>query len=433
MDAPSSPPPLLAALEHHYEELVDYIRRKFGGRGFARDVVHDVCVQVMDRPPVDEIQAPLAMLRRMTSNRAIDWTRADAVRSACVESVGEVPDMHVHHDDGAQWLEGQQQLRALVRIIEALPARARQVFLLHRLHDMSQQEIADAVGISRNMVTQHFARAMRSIESDWEPARRMRAHFPTREDVLREAQTQTQRQVLRRRQGTAVVKAGATAIALAALWIVDPVWDSEQIHTAVGERSSWTLADGSRIELNTRTRLTVETRLRTRRFILVQGEASFEVAHTWRPFIVQAGVTTVRDIGTLFNVRHLEPGVRVSVIEGAVEVQHGKASRVLHAPQQVDALPHGLIEIPSRAGEDRLAWQRGNLVFDGTPLVDVAAEISRYRKAPVTVEDPAAARVRVSGAYDIHGLENLIDSLPVSLPVTVKRLRDGSVRIASRP
>lgn len=60
-----------------------------------------------------------------------------------------------------------QRLEALKRIIEALPARQRQVFLLHRLHDMPQQEIADALGISRNMVTQHFNKAMGSIQRQW--------------------------------------------------------------------------------------------------------------------------------------------------------------------------------------------------------------------------------------------------------------------------
>lgn len=84
----------------------------------------------------------------------------------------EVPDWHVHELDGATALDFEQQLEALLAIIEALPARARQVFLLHRIHGMPQREIADELGISTNMVTQHFSRAMRSIARDWEPARR---------------------------------------------------------------------------------------------------------------------------------------------------------------------------------------------------------------------------------------------------------------------
>jgi RNA polymerase sigma-70 factor (ECF subfamily) len=164
---------LLPALERHYEELVDYVRRRFSGRGFERDVVHDLCVQLIDNPPEGDIRAPLAFLRRASANRATDWTRAEAVRNSVIDVVADLPETAVHHDDGAQLLQGSQELAALVRIIEALPARARQVFLLHRVHEMPQQAIAEAIGISRNMVAQHFARAMRAIESDWEPARRL--------------------------------------------------------------------------------------------------------------------------------------------------------------------------------------------------------------------------------------------------------------------
>ncbi|MFZ5507578.1 MAG: RNA polymerase sigma factor [Pseudomonadota bacterium] len=176
------PPPLLSALERHYDELVDYVRRRFrergGDGGFAREVVHDVCVQVLESPPAAPVHTPLAWLRTATSHRAIDRCRADDHRQALVESVADLPDHHADCQDGhdgAAALDFQQQLGALVRIVEALPPRARQVFLLQRIHGVPQQEIADAMGISRNMVAQHHARAMRAIADEWEPARGRRA------------------------------------------------------------------------------------------------------------------------------------------------------------------------------------------------------------------------------------------------------------------
>ncbi|WP_456362327.1 RNA polymerase sigma factor [Pseudomonas syringae] len=68
-------------------------------------------------------------------------------------------------------MDFEQQLKALLAIIEALPPRQRQVFLLHRIHGMPQREIAAELGISLNMITQHFGRAMRTIAQHWEPAR----------------------------------------------------------------------------------------------------------------------------------------------------------------------------------------------------------------------------------------------------------------------
>lgn len=162
---------LIGALALHYDDLVEYIRRRFQGSQFAREVVHDVCVQLLERPPQQEVKLPFAFLRRASFNRAIDRRRADNTRDAYFEVTAEVPDWHVHELDGAAAMDFEQQLEALLAIIEALPARARQVFLLHRIHGMPQREIADELGVSVNMVTQHFTRAMRTIARDWEPAR----------------------------------------------------------------------------------------------------------------------------------------------------------------------------------------------------------------------------------------------------------------------
>ncbi|MDG9930743.1 MULTISPECIES: RNA polymerase sigma factor [unclassified Pseudomonas] len=162
---------LVHALALHYDDLVEYIRRRFQGSQFAREVVHDVCVQLLEKPPQQPVKVPFAFLRRATFNRAIDRRRADSTRDARFEAVAEVSDWHMHDLDGAAALDFEQQLEALLAIIDALPARARQVFLLHRIHDMPQREIAEELGISVNMVTQHFARAMRDIARDWEPAR----------------------------------------------------------------------------------------------------------------------------------------------------------------------------------------------------------------------------------------------------------------------
>jgi len=164
--------PLVATLAQHYDELVGYVRPRFGDRGFARDVVHDVCVQVLERPPAQTLRAPLAFLRRASLNQAIDRCRADDARNAVIETRPEPPEpLASDGHDGASALEFQRHLRSLVRIVEALPPRARQVFLLHCVHGMTHQEIAQTIGVTRSMVSHHFARAMRDIEAHWEPAR----------------------------------------------------------------------------------------------------------------------------------------------------------------------------------------------------------------------------------------------------------------------
>ncbi|MCM5679762.1 RNA polymerase sigma factor [Schlegelella sp. S2-27] len=154
---------LAAALLQHYDDLVDHLRRRFGDRGFAREVVHDVCVCILADPPRETIRVPQAFLRRLSVDLAIDRHRVEAGRRAWVESVAELPEVEAPGATPEAQYAFRQTLVALARTIEALPPRCRDVFVLHQLHDIPQAEIAERLGISRNMVAQHMMRAMRSI------------------------------------------------------------------------------------------------------------------------------------------------------------------------------------------------------------------------------------------------------------------------------
>ncbi|HWV10240.1 MAG TPA: FecR domain-containing protein, partial [Pseudomonas sp.] len=203
--------------------------------------------------------------------------------------------------------------------------------------------------------------------------------------------------------------------------------------TAVGQRDSVALADGSRVVLNSATHLRIERRLRSRQIELVQGEATFTVEHGDKPFIVRSQDVEVLDIGTVFNVRSDSRGVAVAVLEGAVEVSAPQS-----APQRLDGGQQVLAHA-GRVGEampvdvERVtAWQHGKLRFDGTPLSEVIADIQRYHAAPVRLADPRLGNLRVSGEFDSDAVESLLDLLPAILPVMLTRAGDGSVMISGR-
>jgi len=164
--------PIVIALTYHYDSLLDYVCRNFTyartDHQFAHEVIHDVCIALIDSPPSQNIHTPLAFLRLAIKNCAIDRCRNEQTRQRYVDYVGDIPDLHQHDQDGANALDFLQKFEALKRIIEALPPRQRQVFLLHRLHEMPQLEIANALSISRNMVTQHFNRAVFAITQQWQ-------------------------------------------------------------------------------------------------------------------------------------------------------------------------------------------------------------------------------------------------------------------------
>ncbi|CAM4131511.1 FecR family protein [Paracidovorax anthurii] len=286
----------------------------------------------------------------------------------------------------------------------------------------------------------------------------LRRHLPTPDEIERAAAAR--RQGLRQRAAKAAGTGTALAALLAAgLWWADPAWHRDTLATAVGERRTARLPDGSEVRLHSRSRLEVALHVRSRRLALPEGEASFEVAHAawhrwlpWlqRPFTVQAGAVQVRDIGTVFQVRRqaeapsAAPGrTDVTVLQGRVSVRPLRggapavelaAGETLHVP---DAVPPGT-DLPEPLGLDAAAlaaatsWREGRLLLEGTPLAEAVAEMQRHRAAPILLADEHAAHLRISGAFDLDRIDQLIDLLPRLAPVAVHRQEDGRVVIASR-
>ena len=93
-----------------------------------------------------------------------------------------------------------------------------------------------------------------------------------------------------------------------------------------------TLADGSVVDLAPESELVVRYRSRERLIALNHGEALFHVAkNPGRPFIVQAALTSVRAVGTVFNVERGDQGVSVTVVEGRVAVSQQMAPHAAHS------------------------------------------------------------------------------------------------------
>lgn len=263
----------------------------------------------------------------------------------------------------------------------------------------------------------------------------LRERFPGPNEIFRRADQR------RRTHGTAAEAAGtaaAAAVVAAGLWIADPAYRTDSFATAAGETAVHTLADSSTVTLNTASTLEVTWHLRSRRLLLKRGEGMFHVAHGARAFIVQARDTTIRDIGTAFNVRledeRDDARVTVTVVEGAVEVSKAAGPEVLlSAGQTVAAGAAGVEPVRTIDVTPLTAWQRGKLVFDGTPLDRAVAEMRRYRAAPIVLQvpDAQAAALRLSGEFDHQRIDALLDLLPTILPLRVRRLPDGQVVIAA--
>ncbi|MFN3583239.1 FecR family protein [Phenylobacterium sp.] len=231
--------------------------------------------------------------------------------------------------------------------------------------------------------------------------------------------------------------AGAAAVAATVAVAVLPEIGSRpatQLYaTGVGEHRTVRLADGSTVDLDAATRLSVTLDRSGRHVALAEGEAVFDVAHdARRPFLIAAGDRTVRVVGTQFDVRRRDGRLSVTVARGAVEVRpaagvQGAAYR-LHPGQRLDhreGAPDVRIA-PVDAGEV-LGWRSGRLVYRDQPLGDVVADLNRQFATPIRIDDPDLASLPISGVLVLDDQEAVIRRLALLVPIRAVRSDAGLI------
>lgn len=205
--------------------------------------------------------------------------------------------------------------------------------------------------------------------------------------------------------------AASVLMALAAIWLH---LQHGVYVTGIGEQRSLALTDGSTVELNSRSRIRVRYSEHERHIDLLEGQALFKVARNRaRPFIVQTGDTRVRAVGTAFDIYKKDSGAVVTVVEGRVAVHSERSgghagdssvpadaqTRLLAAGEQLVVTP-AAISSPKRANiASATAWTRRSLVFESSPLTDVAQEFNRYNARRLVIDDPQLEAFHVSGVF----------------------------------
>lgn len=210
--------------------------------------------------------------------------------------------------------------------------------------------------------------------------------------------------------------AATVAVLMLGSWWFAHTLGPTYLTTGVGDQKTVILADGSRITLNTDTRLSVQYGKSTRLVTLNYGEVYFDVVHNpARPFIVRAGERKVIDLGTRFVVNRTDSPndpLVVTVIEGRVAVAPADAQDI--SPSRLTAHVHivsaghlfgfhpdALPTIRSVSVDEATVWLNGQLAFDGTPLADAAEQFNRYNSVKIKLISPQLAAIPVGGVFRI--------------------------------
>jgi transmembrane sensor len=238
------------------------------------------------------------------------------------------------------------------------------------------------------------------------------------------------RALIARRSAPWVAGAAVAAALVIVVMIAQPL--GQTYRTAVGERRVVALADGSTIDLNTDSAVRVRLSRHRRAITLDRGQALFAVAHDGaRPFIVTAGDTAVRAVGTRFEVYRTGAAVRVILAEGAVAVTqaHAPAPTMMRAGTRLDVVgkaPARPVPIDVAAAT---GWTDGRLTFQDAPLAQAVAEVNRYSRQKVVLGPGAPADERVNGIFDAGDTTAFVKGVAASLDLKTSVGADGAIEL----
>lgn len=208
--------------------------------------------------------------------------------------------------------------------------------------------------------------------------------------------------------------------------------------TAYGETSTVHLPDGSEVKLNSNSTLRYASNLLEGkvREVWLDGEGYFSIKHLPdnRRFVVHTTAKLdVEVLGTKFTVFRRHAQARVVLLSGKVRVAFAdslKRKAVILKPGELletrDAQPQKVVHKAVQV-DPYAAWKDDKLVFDETPIAEVATRLSDTYGVKVIVATPALNRRTVTGTFPAGGLNTVLQVLEKSFKLTIERQQNQIV------
>jgi len=209
-----------------------------------------------------------------------------------------------------------------------------------------------------------------------------------------------------------------------------PLWLADQ-RTAVGERHTLQLADGTRLTLNTSTAVDIEFSAQLRLIKLRSGEIQVQTGKDPRPFVVRSAQGDMQALGTRFDVRQRDASTSLSVSEHAVQIRlaDGRTQRI-NAGQAMNFSQRDFGPLQATApGSEH--WVEGFLLIDAWPLHRLLGELSRYRVGYLGCSDEVG-NLLVSGAFPLDDIDMALAAIARALPVEIVRRTRYWTRVVNR-
>ncbi|MGV8814383.1 MAG: FecR family protein [Gelidibacter sp.] len=191
-----------------------------------------------------------------------------------------------------------------------------------------------------------------------------------------------------------------------------------------GKRSSIELADGSKVWLNSGSKLVFPAAFtKEKREVYLEGEGIFEVAHdALHPFIVKSGDQNIEVLGTIFNVSNYNDDHAINTVlkSGSVKISYNN-SKSLNFNESVVLSPNTMavydrndnsIKTQKVDVQKYFSWRDGIFIFKNDSLESIMKKVSRYYNIAIVINDKELASTTFSGFLDVNeNVENVIKTI----------------------
>jgi len=200
-----------------------------------------------------------------------------------------------------------------------------------------------------------------------------------------------------------------------------------EIATAQGVRHNLTLADGTKVWLNSGSTLRYPDNFDgNERLIELKGEAYFDIAkNKAKPFKVQTSDMVITALGTKFNVYAYTNDrlAQTTLLEGRVNVElNNKTKSFILNPDEMAVYTketNELTKTPTNANIS-IAWIKGKLIFKNMRLDEVVQRLSNQFNIDITLKDKELGKNTYTATFTDENINQILDLLKLAAPIGYK-------------
>ncbi|MBA4406788.1 hypothetical protein C0389_05890 [bacterium] len=207
-----------------------------------------------------------------------------------------------------------------------------------------------------------------------------------------------------------------------------------EIKTRKGEKVSLTLSDGSKVYLNTMSKITYpEFFSDSTRNVELEGEAYFSVTpNKRRPFSVKSGNTITVVRGTEFNIKNRNEFISVVVVKGSVDTYNPASEKIFNL-KKGDLISYnertGFSNLKKADLQHYLAWRKDKFSFSRTPLVEVMQELGRYYNVDVHFKSDSLKNKTITGFFNSDSINNILSIISLTLDLRISMSKGNTITI----